>query len=89
MRVLLVSAALALVAGTAMAGVAEDTQLLESARSQDPETALYALKQGANPMAREPDGTTALHYAAHYGSVALAEQLLRAKVDANARNAQV
>ncbi len=86
MRALLVSAALALVAGTALAGVAEDSQLLESARSQDPETALYALKQGANPMAREPDGTTALHYAAHFGSVALAEQLLRGKADANARN---
>jgi ankyrin repeat protein len=70
----------------ARAGLAEDAQLLEAARSQDPETALYALKQGANPRAKEVDGTTALHYAAHYALAPLVEALLQDKADPNARN---
>jgi ankyrin repeat protein len=76
----------ALVTGGAWAGSAQDLQLLEAAKAQDPETALYALTQGADPAARESDGTTALHYAAHHGLAPLVEQLLRSKADPNARN---
>ncbi len=86
MRLLVMAALAAVVAAPALAGEGANAQLLEAAKSQDPETALYALKAGADPQSREPDGTTALHYAAHYGSVALVGALLRAKADPNARN---
>ena len=39
-------------------------------KAQDPETALYALSQGVDANSREPDGTTPLHYAAHYARCA-------------------
>ena len=74
------------VCAPAWADVATDAQLLESASSQDAETALYALSQGANARATQPDGTTALHYAAHFGNAALTAALLKAKVDPNAVN---
>jgi ankyrin repeat protein len=61
-------------------------QLFEALQSQDPETALFALSEGADPMAREPDGTTPLHYAAHYADTRLIAALLKAKADPNAVN---
>ncbi len=76
----------ALIVAAAWAGPVQDAQLLDAARSQDPETALYALQQGADPRAREPDGTTALHYAAHYALLPLAEALVKGRADASARN---
>ncbi len=61
-------------------------QLFQALQSQDPETALYALSQGADAKAREPDGTTPLHYAAHYADLRLITALLKARADPNARN---
>jgi ankyrin repeat protein len=63
-----------------------DRQLFEAVRAQDPETALYALSSGAYAKAREPDGTTPLHYAAHYGDTRLIAALLKGKADPNAEN---
>src|SRR5690606_3969344 len=61
-------------------------QLFSALKAQDPETALYTLSVGADAMAREPDGTTPLHYAAHYSDITLIEALLKAKADPNAAN---
>jgi ankyrin repeat protein len=61
-------------------------QLFEALKAQDPETALYALSAGAEATAREPDGTTPLHYAAHFADTRLIAALLKAKADPNARN---
>ncbi len=61
-------------------------QLFEALKAQDPETALYALSQGADAKAREPDGTTPLHYAAHFADRTLIAALLKAKADPNAAN---
>ncbi len=81
-------AALLLAPAIALASAREETnrQLFEALRAQDPETALYALQSGADAMAREPDGTTPLHYAAHYGDVRLVTALLKAKADPDAGN---
>jgi ankyrin repeat protein len=61
-------------------------RLFEAVKAQDPETALYAIQQGADVRATEGDGTTALHHAAHHGDAALVTALLRAKADPDARN---
>jgi ankyrin repeat protein len=70
----------------AWGGEAENAALLEAVRGQRSDAALAALASGASPGVHEPDGTTALHYAAHYGDARVAAALLRAKADPNARN---
>jgi ankyrin repeat protein len=70
----------------ASAGEDANAQLFAALKAQDPETALYALSAGADAMAREPDGTTPLHYAAHYADTGLIAALLKAKADPNAVN---
>src|SRR5689334_19640586 len=71
----------------AVTGRAElNAQLFEALKAQDPETALYALSEGADAKAKEPDGTTPLHYAAHFADTRLIGALLKAKADPNARN---
>jgi ankyrin repeat protein len=78
---------LGLIPALAMAvGQDANRQLFAALQAQDPETALYALKQGADANAREPDGTTPLHYAAHYADITLINALLKAKANPNARN---
>jgi uncharacterized protein len=61
-------------------------QLFQALQSQDPETALFALSQGADATAREPDGTTPLHYAAHFADTRMIAALLKARADPNAAN---
>ncbi len=63
-----------------------DRELFDALRARDAETALYLLKAGADARAREPDGTTPLHYAAHYADTRLIEALLKAGADADAQN---
>lgn len=79
----------ALVAPVLCLAAGRDTataQLFDALKAQDPETALYALSQGADAKAREPDGTTPLHYAAHFADRGLIAALLKAKADPNAVN---
>ncbi len=74
-------------AAAATAGKAElNRQLFDALRAQDGETALYLLSAGAEATAREPDGTTPLHYAAHYADTRLIEALLKRKADPDAAN---
>jgi ankyrin repeat protein len=70
----------------AHAGEREDGALLAASRLHRTDDALAALAQGASATAKEPEGTTALHYAAHFGDARLAAALLRAKADPDARN---
>ena len=78
---------LALLPALSMAAAQDaNRQLFAALQAQDPETALYALKQGADANAREPDGTTPLHYAAHYADITLINALLKARANPNARN---
>jgi ankyrin repeat protein len=74
----------ALAAGNDVA--AANAQLFQALKAQDPETARYALGEGADAKAREADGTTPLHYAAHMADAPLIMALLKAKADPNARN---
>jgi len=60
--------------------------LLDAAGANDGAAALQALQDGADPRSKRADGTTALHYAAHFGDLELAQRLIKARADVNARN---
>lgn len=60
--------------------------LIEAVKADNRAQALQLIQQGADVNAREPDGTTALHYAAHNGNAELVERLLRAKAKVNVQN---
>jgi uncharacterized protein len=70
----------------AAAGEAQDRALLDAARELRSVEAIAALGEGAAATAMDADGTTALHYAAHFGDAKLVAALLKAKADPNARN---
>ncbi len=55
-------------------------------RSKQHDEALKLLAGGADAKAKDVDGTTALHWAAHYGDADLAEKLVKAGADVNAVN---
>ena len=73
-------------AALAMETATPTGQLFAALKAQDPETALYALSAGADAKAKEEDGTTPLHYAAHFADARLVAALLKAKADPNAHN---
>jgi ankyrin repeat protein len=62
------------------------TPLLEAARNADHEAALALVRDGADVTAVEADGTSALHWAAHFGNATLVQALLGAGADAGAAN---
>ncbi len=70
----------------AQAAAAEDATLVGAAKARDTEAALALLAAGADPAAAEPDGSTALLYAAHHQDHALVERLLAAGADPSRAN---
>jgi uncharacterized protein len=60
--------------------------LINAAESKDHDEALKLLAGGADARAKDVDGTTALHWAAHYADAELAGKLIGAGADANAIN---
>jgi ankyrin repeat protein len=72
----------------AAAGAAErDLRLVEAAKNRDIESVRALVKQRLDPNTPQPDGATALHWAAQWDDHATAEVLLAAGADANAVNA--
>ena len=65
-------------------GAAPDTRLIDAVRRIDPTAVRRLLEQNVDVNATQPDGATALHWAAHRNDLAIADLLLRAgaKVDA-------
>lgn len=61
--------------------------LIEAARAQDLARIATLLKKGADANLRQPDGATALHWAAHWNDVDMAEALIRVGADVNLANA--
>lgn len=75
--------ALALTAGAASgAGV----RIIDAVKSGSADAVRAVLKQQVDVNAAEPDGTTALHWAAHGNHLELTQLLLRAGANANAVN---
>ena len=67
-------------------GAAADSKLADAAKQQDKAAVRTLLKQGASVSAPQPDGATALHWAAHWNDVEMADLLLKAKANVNAKN---
>lgn len=65
---------------------AQGAGLVEAVKQGDVQRSRRLLQQGANPSAGQPDGTTALHWAAQRGDVALVDVLLAARANPAAAN---
>ena len=65
-------------------GAAPDTRLIDAVRRVDANAVRRLIEQKIDVNATQPDGATALHWAAHRNDVAIADLLIRAgaKVDA-------
>jgi uncharacterized protein len=66
--------------------LAAASPLVEAAKAGNTAAAVALLAGGADVNAPEPDGTTALHWAAHRGDVDLVRRLIRAGANVNAKN---
>lgn len=62
------------------------TALVAAARDANRATALGLLAERADPNEREPDGTTALHWAVHHNDIEIVERLIAAGADVSAAN---
>src|SRR6202171_4613885 len=65
---------------------AGDLRLIQAVRSQDPGAIETLLKQGVDVNATQPDGATALHWAAYHDDQQTIDRLIRAGAKVNARN---
>jgi uncharacterized protein len=68
----------ALVAMASLAAAATDLRLVDAAKNRDTEAVRRLLKQGVPVNASQPDGFTALHWAAQRDEADMAELLIRA-----------
>jgi uncharacterized protein len=69
-----------------MVSAAPEGTLINAAENKQHDEALKLLAGGADAKAKDVDNTTALHWAAHYADVELADKLVRAGADVNAVN---
>lgn len=65
-------------AGAGVAAAGRTVPLAEAVKRRDLDTVRALLRQRADVNAAEPDGSTALHWAAHHGDAAAIDLLLRA-----------
>jgi ankyrin repeat protein len=80
-------AAIGVLAATiGLSGAEADLRLIEAVKSHNTEAIRSLVGRGVDVNARQPDGGTALHWAAHYDDQAAADLLLRAGADVNATN---
>ena len=68
----------ALLAMTSMAAAATDLRLVDAAKNRDTEAVRRLLKQGVPVNASQPDGFTALHWAAQWDKADMADLLIHA-----------
>ncbi len=67
-------------------GAASGATLIDATKSQDHSAFQAAMAQHPNVNAAEADGTTALHWAAHFGNAEEVDALLKAGADVQVKN---
>src|SRR5207249_11272930 len=70
----------------AASGATQDVRLVDAVKARDAKRAAALLHQHVDPNVRQPDGATALHWAAHWDDPGVAELLIAAGADVNAAN---
>ena len=78
--------AVPLLVAAGAAAATPDVPLVEAVQAGDREAAARLLGAGADPDAAQPDGTTALHWAAYRDDLAAVDLLLNAGASADAEN---
>jgi len=78
--------ALAVLLGTAVVVEAADSPIADAAKRRDGQALRALLKSGADANAPQPDGATALHWAAHWDDSEIADVLLQAGAHVNTTN---
>src|SRR5437870_1468428 len=79
------SVALSLIVWPSWVGAANrDVQIADAVKERDHAVVLRLLKRGVDVNAPQMDGTTALHWAAHWGDLDTVQVLLRAGANADA-----
>ena len=68
------------------ATASSDLRLVEAVKNRDAGRAEALLTERVDPNVRQPDGATALHWAAHWDDVATVELLIHAGAEVNAAN---
>ena len=63
-----------------------DLRLVEAVEGRDSRAVETLLKERVDVNAAQPDGATALHWAAHWNDVEVADALIRAGATVNAAN---
>jgi ankyrin repeat protein len=63
-----------------------ETLLIDAVKAKQHDEVVAQIEKGADVRMREVDGTTALHYAAHYDDADLVKRLIKAGADVNAVN---
>lgn len=74
------------VAGSSALGAGDDLRVVQAARARDLRQVEALVADRAPVDGRQPDGTTALHWAAHWDEAPIVERLLQAGADVNAEN---
>jgi len=72
--------------GTGAQDTRQDTRLVDAARAADTTNVGTLLEQGVDANARQADGATALHWAAHWDDAVMADALIRAGAAVDATN---
>ena len=78
--------AMALTLAVGRPSAASDSTIADAAERRAVAALRALVQQGADVNAPQPDGATAVHWAAHWDDVVIASELLRAGADPNAAN---
>jgi ankyrin repeat protein len=85
-RDLMAAGLVTLLAAPSAAQTRPDLRLVEAVERRDARAAEFLVKQAVDVNAAQPDGATALHWAAHWDDLATARLLLRSGAQPNAPN---